>query len=88
MFPMFKDRYGDKFGFTEAETKELIDHHHVEYDSITIKRWYNSYSAGGCIHLYNPWSIVSLCNENKLESYWVETGMLYLFFFTVLTLRV
>ena len=72
---MFKVDYSDKFGFTQAEVDEFIGCHPVDYDFTTIKLWYNSYSAGGGRLLYNPWSIVSLCRENILESYWVETGI-------------
>lgn len=72
---MFEVDYSDKFGFTEMETKEFIDRHPVCHSPDAIKKWYNSYSAGSNLLLYNPWSIVSVCRGNSLKSYWVETGI-------------
>jgi hypothetical protein len=74
VYPMFEKKYADKFGFTEAEVNEFIGCHPVEYSRDVIEKWYNSYSAGEWLLLYNPWSIVSLCTLKKLASYWVATG--------------
>ena len=76
VYPMFEKRYADKFGFIEKEVWELIAFHPVNHEPALIKEWYNSYSAGNGLLLYNPWSIVSLCELKELKSYWVETGIL------------
>ncbi|KAL3900863.1 MAG: hypothetical protein SGCHY_001033 [Lobulomycetales sp.] len=75
-FPMYKERYCDKFGFTQAETDSFIAHHPVDHEPNDISDWYNSYSATSSKSLYNPWSIVSLCGGNLLKSYWGGTGMM------------
>ena len=80
VFPMFKERYKDKFGFTQAETSAITAYLHVTHSVDDIKGWYNSYSAGSDVSLYNPWSIVSLCDQKLLNSYWVETGTPLIYF--------
>jgi hypothetical protein len=72
---MFDIDYSDKFGFTEVETNSFIACHPVDHEPNVVRDWYNSYSAGGSLTLYNPWSIVSLCRGKLLKSYWVETGI-------------
>ena len=39
-----------------------------------VREWYNGYSSGDDIHLYNPWSIVNFVNEKKFGAYWADTG--------------
>jgi hypothetical protein len=75
VYPMFEKRYADKFGFLVKEVEGLIAKHPVNLESDIIKDWYNSYSAGNGLLLYNPWSIVSLCELKELKSYWIETGI-------------
>ena len=78
---MFKQRYADKFGFIEEEVCAMLSIHPIAASFENITQWYNSYSAGRDVSLYNPWSIISICDSNSLESYWVETGIFFIFKF-------
>ncbi|AJA48706.1 hypothetical protein CPAST_c26390 [Clostridium pasteurianum DSM 525 = ATCC 6013] len=67
--------FSDKFGFTEKETRILLDYYNISEDIENIKQWYDGYIFGNEI-IYNPWSIVNYI-ENPLEglkSYWVNTS--------------
>lgn len=68
-----KDReYADCFGFTEGETKELLDFCEVEFNA-EVKEMYDGYSIGD-EELYNPWSVSCYAARRELESYWVNTS--------------
>lgn len=60
------------FGFTEAETKELLDYYHLELNS-EVKRMYNGYRFSE-VQIYNPWSIINYAQRKKLAPYWVNTS--------------
>jgi hypothetical protein len=59
----------------------------VDHEPNDVRGWYNSYSAGGGLTMYNPWSIMSLCRGKLLKSYWVETGIIILFFMELILFR-
>lgn len=84
---MFESRYADKFGFVEEEVHAMITHLDILTNAKDIADWYDSYSAGGSVSLYNPWSIIAFCDSDILKPYWVETGMFYyiceLFIYTI-----
>ncbi len=40
----------------------------------TIKHWYNGYSWDGITKIYNPYSIVHLCNRLEFENFWYKSG--------------
>jgi hypothetical protein len=71
---MAKKRYADKFGFTETEVKMILQTYKFSNKIDGVRKWYNGYSSGDDICLYNPWSIVNFVNEKKLGAYWVDTG--------------
>ncbi|KAJ3215117.1 hypothetical protein HK099_006512 [Clydaea vesicula] len=74
VYPMFSDRFSNHFGFREEETQTLLQYHPIPPAFNEIKQWYNSFHAGNNISLYNPWSIVNICEKKTLKSYSVETG--------------
>ena len=39
-----------------------------------IKQWYNGYSFGGNITLYNPYSLLLFFHKQRFGNYWFETG--------------
>lgn len=69
-------QYSDKFGFTEKETKDLLQHFHLLKDFGQIKQWYNGYKMGNVEDIYNPWSITGyiLKYEQGFEGHWVNTS--------------
>jgi hypothetical protein len=74
VYPMFESRYADKFGFVEDEVKIVLSYHEIRTSVMDIANWYDSYTAGKDVKLYNPWSIISICDLKELKSYWVATG--------------
>lgn len=39
-----------------------------------VKHWYNGYSWNGQERIYNPYSIVHLCNRLEFKNYWYQSG--------------
>ncbi len=39
-----------------------------------VKHWYNGYSWDGMNKIYNPYSIVHLCNRLEFKNYWYKSG--------------
>lgn len=69
---MQDEKYKDMFGFTEDETRLLLEEHHLELNQ-DVKDMYDGYTIGG-IEIYNPWSVVNYADKGILASYWINTG--------------
>jgi hypothetical protein len=68
--------FSDKFGFTENETKHILQYFSLEEKFENIKHWYNGYKFGNISCIYNPYSIVSYIakHEEGFKTHWVNTG--------------
>ena len=65
--------FGEFFGFTEDETKELCRKQSlVNFE--TVSEWYNGYLNENGERLYNPRSVVKSLQSGKCKSYWSNTG--------------
>lgn len=64
--------YVEFFGFTELETKALLQYYDIEF-SDNIKEMYDGYLFGK-LEVYNPWSITFFASRKKLDAYWVNTS--------------
>ncbi len=76
VYTVVKKRYADKFGFTEQETKDLLQHFQLAKDFDLIKKWYDGYRIGHIEDIYNPWSVtgyISAPNEG-FRTHWVNTS--------------
>ena len=69
---MQDEKYKDVFGFTEDETRTLLEAHHLELNQ-DVKEMYDGYTIGG-IEIYNPWSVLNYADKGVLASYWINTG--------------
>ncbi len=71
---IFSDRSDERFGFTEAEVKQILsDYGHPEKFA-EVKQWYDGYRFGSA-EVYNPFSVMNYVFENfKAESYWANSG--------------
>jgi len=75
--------YAQYFGFTEAETQDLLERAGLPRDIPQLKAMYNGYQIGDCT-LYNPFSIVCFIKaalrsslddfKEALQPYWINTG--------------
>lgn len=68
-------RFGEYFGWLEAEVEELLAAYGAEEDLAEVKQWYNGYVFGDRV-IYNPWSILNYVynREDGFRPYWVNTS--------------
>lgn len=76
VFTVLSTPFSDKFGFTEAEVKELMQFSEMAEDFPLVKQWYNGYQMGQVNGIYNPWSIVNYVARRSegFKSYWGNTS--------------
>ncbi|NBJ00148.1 hypothetical protein D3Z62_08255 [Lachnospiraceae bacterium] len=74
-----KIRFGEYFGFSEAEVDMLFTRYMAHTKNLRITRgelaeWYDGYhtALGEC--LYNPRSVVTALANNQLAGYWTGSG--------------
>ena len=72
IYDMMSPAYNEAFGFTEEETKELLEYYGVELTS-DVKAMYDGYNFMGT-SIYNPWSILNYAEDHILKSYWMNTS--------------
>ena len=83
VYTTLSKKYANIFGFTTAETDDLLNRAGLPQKAHQLKEMYNGYQIGGYT-LYNPFSIVSFIDEvlddpkgdmqDALKSYWINTG--------------
>jgi len=62
------------FGFTEIETKQLLDYYNYKDDFSKILLWYGGYKFQNEF-VVNPWSIMYFIKNNfEFKNYWSNTG--------------
>ncbi len=69
---LMANEYNDTFGFTESETKELLEYYGLELTS-DVKEMYDGYNFSGT-SIYNPWSILNYASKKVLEPYWMNSS--------------
>ena len=73
-YSLLREKYGQYFGFTEAEVVTLLKQDGQPDNLAHIKEWYNGYQIGAYT-LYNPWSILNCVNQNyRYQPYWINTS--------------
>ena len=71
VYDITRNKFAQYFGFTEEEVKHICDFMHLS----DLKSWYNGYTFGDDLTIYNPWSVLKFCsNDYKLEPYWINTS--------------
>ena len=76
VFGITSTYFSDKFGFTQAETTNILSYFNLQNKIADIQKWYDGYKFGNTEKIYNPWSIVNyIAKENDgFKSYWVNTA--------------
>lgn len=64
--------YSDCFGFSEEETKDLLEYYGLELTP-EVKGMYDGYQFG-MMEVYNPWSVTCFAARKRLDPYWVNTS--------------
>ena len=72
VYSIMDKRYNEYFGFTEKETKELLEYYGLELNK-DVKEMYDGYVFGG-VEIYNPWSILKYAYNKVLNPYWLNTS--------------
>ncbi len=71
--------FGEYFGFTVAETEEMLRAYDLEENIEIVRDWYDGYIFGDA-EVYNPWSVVKYVSEHRgaperfPEPYWANTS--------------
>ena len=76
VYSILDNKFSDKFGFTEAEIKQIIIDFKVDTEYSQIKKWYNGYKFGATSNIYNPWSILNyvLYPNDGFKTFWTNTS--------------
>ena len=68
------ERYGEYFGFTAGEVKEMLSYYGVSDKYDEICEWYDGYQFGGR-EIFNPWSVINYVDEGCFpKAFWQSTG--------------
>ena len=59
-------------GFLEADVKKICDKYHCDFRK--MKKWYDGYTVGNMVSVYNPYSVISAAVSGKYKSYWRQTS--------------
>ena len=72
---MTSDKYATSFGFTEDEVFDALDATGLGAEKQGVKQWYDGFTFGRYMDIYNPWSITYFISEGgKYKPYWVNTS--------------
>ncbi|NJO02418.1 MAG: AAA family ATPase [Bacteroidia bacterium] len=68
--------FADKFGFTEAEVKQLLADYNLSDKLEGVRTWYDGYQFGRESGIYNPWSIIKYAKDHEegFKTHWVNTS--------------
>lgn len=66
--------YGEYFGFTGDEVRELAEYYGVPERFGEIQDWYDGYRIGDR-EIYNPWSVINYFADGcRAQAYWSQTS--------------
>lgn len=71
--------FGEKFGFTDEEVRELLTCYGMEKHYDDIRQWYDGYRFGN-VDVYCPWDVLNYCqdlsinDEQPPRNYWMNTS--------------
>ncbi len=71
--------YGDSFGFTPEEVKDMLDYYEMGSLYAEVRQWYDGYQFDQS-EIYNPWSIINYVEDHRLspramvKPYWSNTS--------------
>ncbi len=73
---VFSRMSDERFGFTEAEVREILEYYGRPDRLDEVRSWYDGYRFGD-VEVYNPFSVMSyVSNDFTPEPYWVKTSKL------------
>ncbi len=72
-------RYGEYFGFTEDEVRDMMEYYGNESRFSDMRQWYDGYRFGTA-EVYNPWSVIKFQSDLQADPqafpkpYWSNTS--------------
>ena len=54
--------------------EKVINDFEIQEEKEEIREWYDGYTVGNTVGIYNPWSILNYLTDRKLIPYWVNTS--------------
>lgn len=72
-------KYGEHFGFTEAEVVRLMRDYHLEDHMPQMREWYDGYHFGDA-DIYCPWDVIRYAKklladpQAEPEAFWINTS--------------
>lgn len=73
VYSVIDHRFSSYFGFTEEETKQLLEEYGLSSSYDEVSKWYGGYEFGNNV-LFNPWSTLNFIERSQTRSYWINTG--------------
>lgn len=76
VYTLLDDKFAGTFGFTEEETKMMLEHFNLGEKFDLVKQWYDGYRMGNAADIYNPWSISGYIDRDGVGfiPHWVNTS--------------
>lgn len=60
MYTVKDVRYGEYFGFTDAEVRHMLEYYEFTCQYDAVKEWYDGYLFGNS-RIYCPWDVINYC---------------------------
>lgn len=68
------EKYTDCFGFTEREVYAALQEYGLSDREQQVKEWYDGFTFGKQLDIYNPWSVINFLDDKKVGLYWANTS--------------
>ncbi len=68
------EKYAECFGFTEEEVFAALDEYGLSERKQEVKSWYDGFTFGSRMGIYNPWSIINYLDKKRIGVYWANTS--------------
>ena len=79
VFSVTNVQYGEQFGFSDREVREMLEYYGFDKKYELIKAWYDGYHFGD-MDIYCPWDVINYIDLLHVEpdaspyAFWVNTS--------------
>ena len=68
------DKYATSFGFTEEEVFAGLEECGLGSRKEEVKAWYDGFTFGKYMDIYNPWSVLNFLSKKEIDIYWANSS--------------
>ena len=68
------EEYESSFGFTEEEVFAALDEFGLSEKKEEVKNWYDGFTFGKRLDIYNPWSVINYLDTKRVRCYWANSS--------------